>query len=391
MTMIIQKPSRASHLSEIQRLRRQNRRLISINRELKSQNSLLHQLVDSAKVGMFAKNQHNAFVYVNQAFCEHLQIPREKLLNKKPFQLSKQLRKYTNEDKKVLKTRNVVFNLIENKDRGSWIETVKFPWIDHMNQLRGIFGFTYDITDSVRVEEGLRGMRVDLKKVNLMNEALRQFSYAASHDLQEPLRSVQGFLSIIRMEYGSLPDQRANVYFEKADESLQRMQQLIKDILDYAVINGAKYHLEPVELNLVLDQVLLNLNQAIQEHQADIQVEKLPEVLGNASLLNHYFQNMLSNALKYRSPNKNPRIRVFSRDEKGRWIIGIQDNGIGIDSVHFNEIFKPFKRLHRQSEFQGSGIGLATSKKIVQIHGGKIWVESKVGSGSSFFMELSKK
>lgn len=388
--MIAQKPYGSSYLSEVQRLRRQNRRLITLNRELRTKNNLLDQLVETTKVGMFVKNEQNTFVYANQAFCDHLQVSRATLLFKENNKLSKSLKPYINDDKKVLKTRNVVFNLIEDKDRGCWIESVKFPWIAPTNQLKGVYGFTYNVSDGVQVDEGLRKARVDLKKANLVNEALRQFSYAASHDLQEPLRSVQGFLKIIQMDYADQLDKTANVYFDKADESLQRMQQLIKDILDYAVINGAKYHLEPVDLNLVMDQVLQNLHQSIQEHKAQISVEQLPQVNGNSGLLNHYFQNMLSNSMKYQSSGVSPKIRVFSQIERENWIVGIEDNGIGIDPSYFIEIFKPFKRLHRQSEIKGSGIGLATSKKIVQIHSGRLWVESALGSGSTFFMEIPK-
>lgn len=389
--MIIRKPSSSSRLSEIQQLKRQNLRLKALNKQLKSENNLLNQLVDSTNVGMFVKNDQHMFVYVNHAFCQHVQASKEAILNRPPKRLPESVRKYTRDDKRVYKTRNVIFNLIENKEHDTWIETVKFPWIDPQQEFKGIYGFTYDISEHVRVEAGLRETRIDLRKANLINEALRQFSYAASHDLQEPLRSVQGFLNIIQLEYGAKLDQSANLYFDKADDSLKRMQILIKDILDYAVINGASYNLVTTDLNMVIDEVLKNLNHSIREHKAIIRVDQLPAVKGNGSLLNHYFQNMLSNSLKYRSPRIRPEIHIFSESQPNKILIGIKDNGIGIDPIHFNEIFKPFKRLHRKAEFSGSGIGLATSKKIVQIHGGKLWVESAPGSGSTFYMELPKK
>ncbi|GJM30521.1 MAG: hypothetical protein DHS20C17_31560 [Cyclobacteriaceae bacterium] len=340
---------------------------------------------------MFVKNEENAFVYVNQAFCQHLQVSSQEILSKQSHKISDEVKRYTRDDKRVYKTRNIIFNLIEDKDNDTWIETVKFPWIDGHGQLKGIYGFTYDISEHVRIEEGLRETRIDLKKSNLVNEALRQFSYAASHDLQEPLRSVQGFLNIIQLEFGSQLAPEANTYLTKAEDSLKRMQQLIKDILDYAVINGANYHLEPVNLNQIIEEVLNNLYQVVKEHRAEIKVEQLPEIHGNASLLHHFFQNMFSNSFKYRSPGLNPQVRIYSKQDKNKIVIGIEDNGIGIDPIHFNEIFKPFKRLHRQSEYAGSGIGLATSKKIVKIHDGKLWVESSPGNGTTFFMEIPKK
>lgn len=389
--MILRKPSGSSHLSELQRLRRQNRRLTTQNRQLESENGLLNQLVGSTKVGMFVKNENDTYIYANQAFCQHLQTTSDDILNKPYQKLPGIVKKYSRDDKRVYKTRNVIFNLIEDKDNDAWVETVKFPWFDIQGELKGIYGFTYDISEHVRVEEGLRETRIDLKKANLVNEALRQFSYAASHDLQEPLRSVQGFLNIIRLENSDNLKPESLTYFDKADQSLRRMQQLIKDILDYAVINGANYQLEPVDLNLIIDEVLKNLCHAVDQHQAEIKVDQLPEIQGNDSLLNHFFQNMLSNSLKYKSPESVPKIRIFSEFHNNKLIIGIKDNGIGIDPVHFNEIFKPFKRLHRQAEYKGSGIGLATSKKIVQIHGGKLWVESAPGTGATFFVEIPKK
>ena len=389
--MITRKPSGTTHVSEIQRLRRQNRRLSVVNKQLELENTLLNQLVESTKVGMFVKNEQNVFTYVNQAYCSHLLIERERILYRHHSKLEDSVRAYTTDDKRVYKTRNVIFNLIEDKDRDTWIETVKFPWIDASGQVKGIYGFTYDISEHIRVEEGLRETRLDLKKANLVNEALRQFSYAASHDLQEPLRSVQGFLKIIQLENGDKLGKEAKQYFDRADESLRRMQQLIKDVLDYAVINGAKYHLEKVDLNRVIDEVLQNLHQSIADHKARISVDRLPEIEGNSSLLNHFFQNMLSNSLKYHAPEQDPEVRIYAEVQPDKTTIAIKDNGIGIDPNYFNEIFKPFKRLHRQSEFKGSGIGLATSRKIVQIHGGRLWVESTPGSGATFFMEIPRK
>lgn len=392
--MFTQEPSSPNYYSEIQRLRRENRRLENANDKLRSQNHLLYKLADNVKVGMFVKNADNVFTYVNQIFCQHLNISKDQLLLKERPRIAKSLRKYINDDKKVIKTRSVVFNLVESHDtQGNvqWIETVKFPILEDSHQVAGVYGFTYDVTATVSAQTGLRQTRTELKKANLVNEALRQFSYAASHDLQEPLRSVQGFLGIIKMEYGPKLDKQAESYFSKADGSLRRMQQLIKDILDYAVINGAKYELVPVDLNEVVNDVLMNLDQAIHDHKATVEVDQLPKIFGNQSLLVHYFQNMISNALKYRSKRIKPHIKIFSKVMPRHYIIGISDNGIGIDTAYYKEIFKPFKRLHRQGEISGSGIGLATSKKIVEIHLGKIWVESEPGKGSTFFMEVPKK
>ncbi len=391
--MFTQEPSSSNYSSEIQRLRRENKRLAATNSELSSENKLLQKLVESVKVGMFVKDANNVFTYVNQLFCQHLNISKDQLLFKERPRITKSLRKYINDDKKVLKSQSVIFNLIESHDehgKAQWIETVKFPILHGAQQVSGVYGFTYDVTDTVNAQSSLQRTRTDLKKAQLVNEALRQFSYAASHDLQEPLRSVQGFLGIIKMEYGKKLDSQAEAYLNKADGSLRRMQQLIKDILDYAVINGAKYELVNVDLNEVVNDVVMNLDQAIKDHSASLIVDQLPKIAGSKSLLVHYFQNMISNALKYRSHRDPPEIRIFSLVKPQHYVIGVSDNGIGIDPAYFKEIFKPFKRLHRQGEIAGSGIGLATSKKIAEIHKGKLWVESNPGEGATFFMEVPK-
>ncbi len=377
----------------VKQLRQENKRLSRVNIQLRAENNLLSKLVENSRTGMFVKNSDNMFTLVNSAFCQHLGLPSEKLLFKEPSSLPKTVRKYIGDDAEILKSGGVVFNLIEDLDKSgetTWVETVKFPVLDESQQVAGVFGFTYDMTDTFSVQKELQLNKVDLKKAHRVNEALRQFSYAASHDLQEPIRSVQGFLGILKMEYSDRLDQNADLYLEKANDNLVRMQQLIKDILDYAVINGAKYQMEPVDLNEVVHNVVLNLDQAIKDHEATIEVEPLPKISGSQGLLIHYFQNMISNALKYRSPKKSPHIKIFSNSQKQGYVIGIEDNGIGIDPIYFKEIFKPFKRLHRQTEVQGSGIGLATSKKIADIHQGKLWVESQPNSGSTFYMEVPR-
>ncbi len=379
--------------TEIQRLRRENKQLKSTLNRLKSQHDLLSMLGEHTKVGMFAKDTEEHYLFVNSAFCQHLKISKELLTPGKSFKTPRKLRKYLKDDKQVMKSGGVVFNLVEDLDQSGapqWIETVKFPLLDENGQTKGLFGFTYDVTHQISAQSQLQDTKTALKKAELVNEALRQFSYAASHDLQEPIRSVQGFLGLIKAEHGTQLPPTLQAYINMASSSLDRMQQLIKDVLDYAVINGARYELNQLALDDALDEALLNLEQAIKDQDAEVHREVLPKINGNKGLLVHYFQNLISNALKYRKSNRKPEIHIFARTEPQHYQVVVQDNGQGIDPAFTKEIFKPFKRLHRQTEISGSGIGLATSKRIVDMHHGKIWVESEPGQGASFIMKVPK-
>ena len=375
---------------ELQALEEENRKLRQENRRLKSEKRQLQQILDTSKTGVFVKDINQRFTYVNEAFCQHLRTRRSHMLEGDPSKLGKVAKKYFKDDKKVQRSGTATFNLIEYKDETEqlrWINSIKYPFQDDQNRVIGIFGFTNDVTELTKTNKNLKEASIELRKAEIVNEALRQFSYAASHDLQEPLRAVQGFLKLLVMEQEDL-EAKARHYINLAEDSITNMQNLIKDILDYAVINGAKYELREVDLNRVIDVVKLNLGELIKEHDVSLTADDLPSVKGSASLLVHFFQNIISNAIKYRKAGVKPEIIVVTHSKNDHLVVAITDNGIGIDEQFHQEIFKPFKRLHRKSEFGGSGIGLATSKRIIDIHGGKIWLNSEQGVGSTFFAEL---
>jgi len=391
--MLTQESPYGGYQSEIQKLRRENKLLKATVEGLKKQHQLLQMLSEHTRVGMFVKDMDNRYLFANSSFCQHLKISKAVLTPEKPFKAPRSLKKYLKDDKSVLRSGGVVFNLIEDKSPEGltqWIETVKFPLLDNEGQISGVFGFTYDVTDQLNAQNHLQEAKTELKKAQLVNEALRQFSYAASHDLREPIRAVQGFIGLIKAEQGADLKTSTKSYLEQANSSLERMQQLIKDVLDYAVINGARYERELLPLDEALDEALLNLQHSLKEHQANVEREPLPQINGNKSLLVHYFQNLISNALKYRKAQEAPVIKIFAKTERQHYQIIVQDNGVGIDPAYAKEIFKPFKRLYRQSEISGSGIGLATSKRIIDIHQGKLWVESEVGEGARFIMKIPK-
>ena len=221
-----------------------------------------------------------------------------------------------------------------------------------------------------------------------MGPVLEQFAYVASHDLQEPLRTVAGYLQLIERRYKSKLDKDADEFIQFAVEGAVRLQQLIDDLLTYSRIETRGRPFENTDCNQVLDSVLAGLRGFIRENQATITHDSLPTVWGDRTQIGQLFQNLIGNAIKFRMPAEPPRIHIGCRRAEGAWEFTVQDNGIGISPEYFDRIFVIFQRLHAKSEYPGTGIGLAICKKIVERHGGRIWVESRPGEGATFLFTI---
>lgn len=220
------------------------------------------------------------------------------------------------------------------------------------------------------------------------NAALAEFAYVASHDLQEPLRTVASFSQLLQRRYADKLDATANEFINFAVDGAQRMQQLIADILQYSRVNTHGKPLEPVDLGACVRGALANLHAAIRERHAVVDIGEMPEVLGDPVQLTQLLQNLIGNALKYSTAT--PRIAVEATPGAQTWTIAVRDNGIGISAEYHERIFRIFQRLHTRTEYSGTGIGLAIAKGIVDRHGGRIWVESQEGSGSTFYFTLRR-
>jgi len=212
---------------------------------------------------------------------------------------------------------------------------------------------------------------------------LEQFAYVASHDLQEPLRTISGFVELFQKKYKGNLDENADKYLDYIVSSSSRMKVLITDLLEYSRI-GRNREIESVDCNMILMEVLLDLDAAIKETQADIRSEHLPIVMGYSMEIKQLFQNLIFNAIKFRKKDVNPSIRISATKEKDSFHFAIADNGIGIAKEHHERIFIIFQRLHNRTEYEGSGIGLSHCKKIIDLHKGRIWLESEPGVGTTF-------
>lgn len=245
-------------------------------------------------------------------------------------------------------------------------------------------GTTQDITERKLTEEILRQNYIQL---DIKNKELEQFAFIASHDLQEPLRTISSFTDLLTEEYAATFDKNANTYVRFIAQSTNRMRDLINGLLEYSRL-GNKRVLQETDCNKVLNNALANLHAAIAESGAVISSEKLPVLKAYPLELELLMQNLTGNAIKFKKPNTTPTLKITAKKVGTNWQFSFADNGIGIDEKHFEKIFLLFQRLHSRDVFEGSGIGLSHCKKIVELHNGRIWVESKSGEGSTFYFTI---
>ncbi|MEQ1503669.1 MAG: ATP-binding protein [Myxococcota bacterium] len=242
-----------------------------------------------------------------------------------------------------------------------------------------------DVTERRQSEELLRHQASALAR---SNEALQQFAYVASHDLQEPLRMVSSYLQLLERRYGDQLDADAKDFIGFAVDGAKRMQALINDLLAYSRVGRTEAPHVKVDLGEVVRRVLEDLAVAVRESGAVVHVDRLPMVVGDAPLLGQVFQNLVANALKFQRPGVPPEVWIEARRDDAGWTIAVRDAGIGLEPKYADRIFQIFQRLHTRAEYPGTGIGLAIVKRIVEEHGGVVRVESVPGAGATFSFTL---
>ncbi len=240
---------------------------------------------------------------------------------------------------------------------------------------------------TIELEQQTERLQLSNLALERSNIELQQFAFVASHDLQSPLRTISSFVQLLERRYSDELDEQGQRWMRSASEATQRLSILIRDLLELSKVDSRAQSFRLVKLDDVVDSALLLLNESLEDTKAQIERSPLPEITGDRSQLVQLFQNLVSNAVKY-SGNDTPRIRIDAERFGAEWEIRVRDRGIGIDAEHLDRIFEIFRRLHSQKAYPGTGIGLAVCRRVVTRHGGRIWVESTPGEGSTFKIRL---
>lgn len=344
----------------------------------------------SAVIVTDSQQPDDPIVYANQAFYDLTGYePKETLGHNCRFlQGEGTSQKDLGRIRRAVKAGNHIQVRLKNyRKDGSmfWNDLIMSPVRDSTGTLTHFVGFQLDVTDQVLFEERLQHSRASLEQ---SNRELEQFTYAASHDLQEPLRMVASYLQLIKERYKGQLDADADVFIGFATEGAERMQVLVNDLLALSRVRTAGRVFKKEDMDQILQSVLANMQLAIHEADAVVTVQPLPALTVDRTQMLQLLQNLISNALKYRQVNQRPIVDISAERRGAYCTFAVRDNGIGIDPAYHERIFGMFQRLHSRSEYPGTGVGLAICSKIVERHGGKLWVESVPGEGSVFYFRL---
>jgi light-regulated signal transduction histidine kinase (bacteriophytochrome) len=267
-------------------------------------------------------------------------------------------------------------------------------WISHYCQpvhskdgnFLGSRASSRDITQHKKAEEELKKLSNDLARSNV---DLKDFAYVASHDLKKPLQSIEGFAKLLARRYRGKLDAKADELIEYIGSGVKRMQEFIKDLLEYSQVGAKEKKFKSTDCSGVVEKAVGNLQATIEESNAFVTYDELPTVMGDTPQMISLFQNLIDNAIKFRGEQA-PGIHISAERKEDEWVFSIRDNGIGIDLKDSERIFGMFQRLHGSADYPGTGIGLAICKRIVERHGGRIWVESETGKGSTFYFTMPR-
>ena len=336
----------------------------------------LHSAIDSIDEGLQVIGFDWRYVYVNAAVTRHGRRSRQELVGRTMMKCYPGIEETEMFRALVRCMKGRRPEVMENEfvypdGRKAWFDLRIQPYP------KGIAVLSLDITERKRAENDLRRS----------NEELERFAYVASHDLQEPLRMVHGFVELLAKRYKGQLDADADEFIGYALEGALRMQRFIDDLLEFSRVGTRGAAVAPTNANEVLARAQASLKLSIDGTGATLTTDALPTVSVDAGQLEQLFLNLISNALKFHGPEP-PAVHVSAASGNDHWVFSVRDNGIGIDPQHFDRLFQMFQRLHGREEYPGTGIGLAICRKIVERHGGKIWVESTPGHGATFRFTL---
>jgi PAS domain S-box-containing protein len=345
-------------------------------------------LIQNIPQKIFHKDRDSHYLYVNDNYAADFGLSPSDFVGKTDYDFypPELADKYRTDDKAVMDSGELkeVEESYLNQGATRWVQTIKSPIIDNNGQVNSLLGIFWDITEKKLAEESLHEA---LENLSRSNQELEQFAYVASHDLQEPLRMISNYVQLLARRYKGQLDEDADDFIHFAVDGAERMKALIIDLLTFSRVSTRGKPPEPVDMGVILKTVRNNLEVTISETGANIIAGEMPTVEADPTQMVQLLQNLIGNAIKFRGAQP-PEIHISAQEDDSVWTFAVSDNGIGIESQYFDRLFKIFQRLHDKEDYPGTGIGLAVCKRIVERHGGKIWVESEFGNGSTFYFTL---
>ena len=353
---------------------------------IKTQANLINLTHDA----IFVRNMDDKITFWNKGSEENYGWSQEEALGKVTHELlhTEYPKPLDEIQKDVLDYGQWDGELIHKKRDGNFI-IVLSRWSLQKDESGEPLGFLEVNTDITKRKEAQKKLKELVEELKRSNYELQQFTYITSHDLQEPLRSIASFAQLLERRYKDKLDSSADEYIDFIVSGAVRMKEMIQGLLDYSLV-GKGENFQLTDVNEIIGTVLSNLNRLIDENKAEITHDQLPTITADSRQLVQIFQNLIGNAIKFKKPKIQPKIHIsgYLDTKKKEYIFSVSDNGIGIEKQYNNKIFDIFKRLHTIDEYRGTGIGLAICKRIVEHYGGKIWVESKYGKGSTFYFTI---
>jgi len=385
----------ANNQQELQRLNTQlERRVEERTRELQESEQRFRVIFEQAAVGVAQiTSRSGEFVRINQRYCDILGYSQDEMLGRTFQEVthSKNLPEDVNNMDCLLKGEIEKFSMEKHYTRKDgttiWVNLFVSPMWQPGEEPSYHISVMEDVTERKMIEMEILQQRAELAR---SNADLQQFASVAAHDLQEPLRMVSSYTKLLGKRYVGKLDADADEFIAYAVDGANRMQTLIRDLLEYSRVGKGKLHMSMIDCEEVVVQAVRNLQTLISERHAQMVWENLPHVRADISRLTQVFQNLFANAMKFCDAATIPRITVCAESRTMDWLFSVQDNGIGIKPEHSTKIFEVFQRLHNRTQYSGTGIGLALCKRIVEDHGGQIWVESTPEKGSTFFFTIAK-